>query len=328
MSLDKLSRLKARLAEKQKNDGNSGGFDLRYYAFWLMNVDESVTLRFIEDADESNDFFWRDKMIYDWTFADPETPGETVRIKIPCRNMYEDKSDPVLKQLSDMFDKGGASREAAKPLWVKKSYLYQGFVRKSLIEENEVPDNPIRVFDLSKTLHNKVLSQLLETDEDLKLPYTIQEKGVAKNFTEHGHNFMVKKTKNGEHNSYDNSCFAMRPAPLTDDELAALEQYGPFNLSDLLPKMPSDEAYELLPEMVEAVIAGEPWNPEWESHWKPFGRNSNTEETKSVTRKEKASMVKDLESEMEKEDDTPAETVKTTSTQAVLEKLRAKRNAG
>jgi hypothetical protein len=325
-----LEELRARLKEKMNTQGgsnqSSGGFDLRYYPFFHINVGETATLRFIADKDESNFDFWREKAIYDWTFASPDEPGESVRIKIPCRNMYEEKTDPVLQTLSSMYNAGGEEKKKASALWVKRSYLYQGFVRKSNLEEEEVPENPIRVFDLSKTLHKKVLTSLLEEDEELMLPSNPID-------LENGLNFLVKKTKDGEYNSYDQSGFSMRPTPLTDDELAALEQYGPFDLKSLLPNLPSDEAYALLPEMVEAHVNGEPWNKDWEEYWKPFGSKKPTEEgaTRSggTSRKKQAPMVDEMEeettsSDSSSDDDAPATK---TSAQDVIAKLKAKRAA-
>ena len=324
---NKLAELRAKLLKEAErkgggdNNNKSGSFDTRYYPFFLIDVDESCTLRFVEDADEDNPWFFKEKQMYDWTFADPDNPGETVRIKIPCRNMYREKSDPVLKLISEMFDAGGETKEKARKVWVKKTYLYQGFVRKSSYEEENVPENPIRVFDISKSLHGGIYKSLIETDEELALP------GVPTDDDE-GLNFTIKKFKNGDFNNYSGS-FSMKQTSLTDDERAALEQHGAYNLSELLPKEPSEEAYALLPEMLEAALEGDAWNPAWEEHWKPFGRkgSGSSEAAAPAARKKQAPMVEELEEEAEApaaKEDAP---MKAKSTSDVLAKLKAKKAA-
>lgn len=322
---EKLEAIRASLHKDAERKQTSGSFDNRFYPHYNIDVGQSVGLRFIEDGDKDNEWFWREKQVYDWTFADPEYPGEELRIKIPCRNMYEEKTDPVLKLISDMFNMGGAVEEKAKGLWVKRSYLYQGFPRKSPIDEENAPENPIRIFDISKSIHSIIYAALMETDEDLMLPtYPADaEKGLT---------FMVKKTKNGEYNSYNSSVFSPKVNSLEDDELAAIEQYGKWNLSELLPKMPSDAAYELLPDMLQAQIDGDPWNPDWEEHWKAWGAhrssNSNDAENEGTNRSDdetpsKPAVKKAAPKKAETSDE--GTSLKSASTQDVLSRLRAKK---
>jgi len=323
---DKLAALRAKLlneaASKGGGSGNTGGFDTRFYPFFLIDIDQSVTLRFIDDGDDKNPWFFKEKQMYEWFFADPENDGEQIKVRIPCRNMYREKSDPVLKRISDMFNVGGEEKEKARSVWVKKTYLYQGFVRKSPYTEETPPANPIRVFDISKQLHGTIYNSLIETDEDLMLP------GIPSDADE-GLNFTIKKFMNGEFKNYTGS-FSTKPNELTDEERAAVEEHGAFNLSTLLPNEPSDEAYELLPEMLDACLAGDPWDSEWEKYWKPVGYGKKGEgegeDTPAPVQKKKtAPMVKDIEAAA---DDTPTEApMKASSTSDVLAKLRAKKAA-
>lgn len=325
---DKLAALRARLQEAAPQKNSGGSYDNKFYPFFKINTDESVTLRLISDGDDSNPWFWVEKQMYDWSFADPDNPGEKIRIMIPCKNMYEDKSDPVLKTISEMFNAGGEDEERAKGLWVKKSYLFQGFVRKSPLEEENVPENPIRVFDMSKKLYQKIYKALIENDEDLRLPShpTDETEGL---------NFIINKIDSGGYANYDSqSSFSQKKTPLTDDELAALKEHGPWNLTELLPKRPSEDAYAVLPEMLEAHINDEPWNTDWEEFWKPFGHKNKSDDEgdkKSPSGRKKAPMVEKLEANagVDDEDDAPVkkESAPKKDTKDILAAIKARKSA-
>jgi hypothetical protein len=154
----------------------------------------------------------------------------------------------------------------AQSNYVNKTFVYQGFVRKSEIVEPETPENPIRLWDLSKKVHTLLYNAMLSTDDDTKLDSWPVDYDA-------GYNFVFTKGKQGEYNDFSASKFANRQSALTDDERAAIKQYGLFNLrKEVLDaiKTPTDEQWAIQKEMVEDLLNGEPWNPEWESLWKPF----------------------------------------------------------
>mgnify|MGYP001547888336 CR=1 FL=1 len=268
-----LDALRKKLeAKQQKSGGNNTADYTKFYPFFNIDFDESVTLRFLQDKNQEilADEFWVEEQMYDWKFAHPTEPGQEVRVRIPCRNMYEERTDPVLKTLSQKYDQ---LKSQGKNLWVKKHYYYNGFVKKSPIEEENTPENPIRLFKLSKDLHGIIFNALMETDDDLKLPSIPID-------LEEGLNFIISKKKNsGGYASYSASSFSAKPSSLTDDELAAIEQYGYWDLRAQLPAMPSDEAYGVLPEIMEANINDEPWNMDWNEYFRPIGLNSGKPES-------------------------------------------------
>lgn len=270
--MSRLDEMRAKLAaQKKKQDEGGGGPAIarREYPHWKINFDENVSLRFLRDADEANDFFWKKKQMYDWKFASPDTPGEQVRVIMPCRNMYDgytgDKSCPVRKKLSAMFDtKQNDLIEAAKPYWITTSYLFSGFVRRSPYNEPAVPENPIRLFDLSKKLHEYIEGSILVADEDRKL--SVDPVGE-----EAGLNFIIEKKRNaGGFADYSGSQWSKNPTPLSEEERLAIKQFGYVNLTEALPEKPTDEAFAIQMSMLEAALAGEPWNPEWEQYFKPM----------------------------------------------------------
>lgn len=289
----RLDAMRAKLAEQKKRQDEGGGNAVarREYPHWKIDFDETVSLRYLPDADETNDYFWRKKLMYDWKFASPDTPGETVRIIMPCRNMYDgytgDKACPVRKKLSAMFDAKGEQEEAAKPFWVTTSYLYSGFVRRSPYNEPAVPENPIRIFDLSKKLHEYIEGSILVDDPDRKLAYDPVD-------YENGLNFIIEKKRNAKgYADYTNSQWSKNPTPLSEEEKAAIKQWGLVNLKEELPAKPSDEAFSIQMSMLEAALANEPWNPEWEAHFKPF--KNKARDGASATAKPKLDIPEDTD---------------------------------
>ena len=297
-SMEKLAALQEQMRAKlggNRNDGEVSEEYAFYYNFFRIDFGESVSMRFIKNNDPDAAFGYTEKMMYDWTFADPENPGQQVRVKIPCRNMYEPKTDPVYKTISALFE-NPSTEDVARQFWVKRNYLYNGFVRQSPLQEATPPENPIRVFNLSKGLHNVILSAIQQTNPDLQLagnPFDYEE----------GLNFIAKKGKNakGYADWKSESSFSSRLTPLTEDELAAIEKYGEFDCSTLLPAMPSDEAYKILPDVLDAGLSGEPWNKEWNEYFRAF--NVKSDDTSAVAKNEapmaKALTEKSVEAEEE-----------------------------
>ncbi len=258
---ERLLALRAKLKEHKAatETRSSGGADKRYYRFFDLPFDGSCTTRFLPDGNETNPYFYQEKQMFSWEYADPDRPGQTVRINMPCRNMYEPRTCPVSQMISKVYE----SSETAKKMWVNKKYIYQGFVRKSDMTEENPPENPIRLFELTKKLHGRIWTAIEDESEETGLSaYPVAY--------DNGLNFIIKKTKQGEHANYDSSQFSTKSTSLTEDEIVAIEQHGLYKLNELLPAQPSEEQFALQVEMATALLAGEPWNKEWETLWKPF----------------------------------------------------------
>jgi hypothetical protein len=64
---------------------------------------------------------------------------------------------------------------------------------------------------------------------------------------------------------------------LTDQEKAAIDQYGLFDLSSFLPKKPTDVELKVMKEMFEASVDGEAYDMErWGQYFKPAGMGQAT----------------------------------------------------
>lgn len=275
MNESAINRLKLMREKLNQQGGGKRGGDGAVFPFWDVKVGSSVGLRFLPDKNQNNPFMWMEKQTFRWSFADPKNPQAKVNVTLPCREMYDGpKSCPIVNELRPMYNTGNErDAEAARPFWPKKVYIYQGFVRSSQIQEESVPENPIRIFMVNKKVHTKIKESILSND-----PQTAFQ--ISPDDFERGRDFVVKKTKQGKYDNYDQSQWAFAETPLTEDELASIEKYGLWDLATRLPKRPSDEAFAVMLEMFHAAQAGEAWNSAWERHFKPqsgaaFSRNDD-----------------------------------------------------
>lgn len=304
--MSKLASLRNKLKkEQQKFEGG----DPSSYPFWNIQTGKSCTIRFLPDGDESNDFFWRERQLYRWEFTDPNKPEKKVRVVIPCIETWDGtKSCPIANELRGWF-KAKEEEDLARKLWPKKSFIYQGFVRKSDFTEENPPENSIRIFHINKSIHNFIKETLLSDDEDTAF------EEMPTDF-ENGRDLVIKKTQNGEYASYATSQWANNMTPLREEEVEAIEQHGLFNLSDKLPERPSDDAYAVAVQMFEALVDDNPWDPEWEKHWKPIGDSNDKDDgdsDKAVSQKEPSTKTKNVLANIKKkkgadekgEDDAP-----------------------
>ena len=60
-----LAEIRAKLKEQENrtSGGNTGGGDNSIYPFWNMKEGEQATLRFLPDGDDSNTFFWKERLV-------------------------------------------------------------------------------------------------------------------------------------------------------------------------------------------------------------------------------------------------------------------------
>jgi len=92
-----------------------------------------------------------------------------------------------------------------------------------------------------------------------------------------GVDFRLNKTSKGGYADYGTSNWARRDRPLSDQEMAAINTHGLFNLSDFLPKKPDATAVKVMQEMFEASVDGEAYDPDrWSNYFRPAGMQART----------------------------------------------------
>jgi hypothetical protein len=257
-----LAEIRAKLqANENRGQGGKSQGDNAIYAHWNIPENTTARIRFLPDADPKNNFFWIERAMIRLPFAGikGQADSKPVNVQVPCMEMWGEAC-PILAEVRPWF-KDPNLEEMGRKYWKKRSYLFQGFVRDNPIGDDKTPENPIRRFIISPQIFNLVKNALMDPDmENLPTDY------------EAGLDFNVKKTSKGGYADYNTSTWARKESALTADEAAAVEQYGLHNLSDFLPKKPGDVELQVLKEMFEASVDGQPYDPDrWANYFKPAG---------------------------------------------------------
>ena len=261
-----LAEIRAKLKEQEnRTGGNNTGGDNAIYPFWNMKEGETSTLRFLPDGDDSNTFFWKERLMIKLPFAGVkgETDSRPVQVQVPCMEMYNE-SCPILGEVRGWF-KDPSLEDMGRKYWKKRSYIFQGFVTDDPLGEDK-PENPIRRFIIGPQIFQLIKAALMDPDmEELPTDYTA------------GVDFRLSKGSKGGYADYGASNWARRERPLGDAEMKAIETHGLFNLSDFLPKKPEDVGVKVLTEMFEASVDGEAYDAEkWSQYFRPSGMQAKT----------------------------------------------------
>ena len=264
-----LAEIRAKLKEQEARTGGNGqssGGDNAIYPFWNIKEGESATMRFLPDGDTENTFFWKERLIIKLPFAGikGETDSRPVQVQIPCMEMYGETCD-ILNEVRGWF-KDPSLEDMGRKYWKKRSYVFQGFVTDSPLQEDKTPENPIRRFIIGPQIFQLIKAALMDPDmEELPTDYTA------------GVDFRLAKTSKGGYADYSTSNWARRERPLADAEMQAVNTHRLFNLSDFLPKKPGEVEIKVMQEMFEASVDGEAFDMDrWGQYFRPAGMSQAT----------------------------------------------------
>jgi hypothetical protein len=257
-----LAEIRAKLAAMESKNGSGTqktAVDNASYPFWNIEEGQSATFRFLPDANPNNTFFWVERQMIRLTF--PGILGgenKPVTIQVPCGEMYGDTC-PILTEVRPWF-KDSSLEEMGRKYWKKKSYIFQGFVTENPLNE-ESPENPIRRFIIGSQIFNIIKGALMDTDmENIPTDYV------------NGTDFRLNKTTKGQYADYSTSKWSRKERSLTEAELAAIDEFGLYNLKDFLPARPTAEHYTAISEMFSASVDGDMYDPaRWANYYKPYG---------------------------------------------------------
>lgn len=257
-----LAEIRAKLqAQENRGQGGQSQGDNAIYPHWNIPENSSARLRFLPDGNPKNDFFWVERLMINLTFAGikGQPDSKPVTVQVPCVEMYGEAC-PILAEVRTWF-KDPSLEEMGRKYWKKKSYLFQGFVRENPLTDDQPPANPIRRYVISPQIFNLVKAALMDPElENLPTDYM------------GGLDFTVTKTSKGGYADYSTSKWSRKESALTQDEAAAIEQYGLYNLSEFLPKKPSDTELKVIKEMFEASVDGQAYDTErWGAYYRPRG---------------------------------------------------------
>ena len=261
-----LAEIRAKLQQSAQSGASTGGGDNAIFPHWNIAEGTTTTVRFLPDGDSNNTFFWIERAMIKLPFAGVkgETNSKPVTIQVPCMEMWGETC-PILSEVRPWF-KDKSLEEMGRKYWKKKSYLFQGFVVDTKLQEDSLPENPIRRFIISSQIFNIVKNALMDSEiEELPTDYV------------RGLDFKIVKSSKGGYADYSTSTWARRERALSADERAAIDKHGLFNLKDFLPKKPGEVELKVIKEMFEASVDGEAFDTErWGQYYKVSGFSSGS----------------------------------------------------
>jgi len=283
-----LAEIRARLMEQENlSSGSKMIADNAIFPFWNIPENSTAVVRFLPDGDDTNTFLWRERQMIRLAFPGIKggDEGKAVTVTVPCMEMWKETC-PIHAEIRPWF-KDKSLEDLGRRYWKKKSYVFQGFVVQSSLQEDALPENPIRRFIINPSIFNIVKGALM--DPEMESLFTDYENGT---------DFRLTKTTKGQYADYSTSSFARRERGLNKVELQAIATHGLFNLNDFMPKKPNKEEVDIIYDMFKASVDGELYDPQrWGQYFKPGGMNLDTssapaERTSAPTGKPAVSVVK------------------------------------
>ena len=316
-----LAEIRAKLAQSEnKQQKSSGPSDNAIYPHWNINEGTTATIRFLPDGNTQNEFFWVERQVIKLPFngVKGDSNVKQITVTIPCMEMYGE-SCPILAEVRPWY-KDESLKEMANKYWKKRSYLFQGFVRQNPMGDDVTPANPIRRFIISPQLIPIIKTGLMDPEmEELPTHFT------------RGLDFVVRKTSKGGYADYSTSNWSRKETALTETEQAAIDAHGLFNLSDFLPKKPTQAELAIMKEMFDASVDGMPFdNERWGQYFRPYGleapagSNSTAPTAAAATTTPAASVDDDLPFEPDEPVRVTAPAVSSDKAQDILAKIRAR----
>jgi hypothetical protein len=275
------AKLQAESTKQDRSNSSRSGGDNAIFPHWNAPDNSTTELRFLPDADPNNTYFWRERAVIKMPFAgiEGETDSREVIVEFPCMEMYGEKEVcPILQEVRGLYKlekieaangnlvKAKEYNDLGSKYWKKRTYIFQGFVVSSKLVEDRVPENPIRRFAISPQIFPLIPKALLDND----IPHLVTD-------SVNGLDFKIVKNTKGKFADYNSSGWARRERALTEAEMAAINQYGLFDLKSFLPKRPTDVEIKIGLEMLDASLKGAAFDMNrWGQYYKPKGyRNNN-----------------------------------------------------
>jgi hypothetical protein len=262
-------KLQEQEAKKDRTKGGSSGGDNAMYPFWNNADGSTAVLRFLPDGDDTNDFFWVEKLTIRLPFVGIKGQPQLkpTEVQVPCNEMWQPRSCPISAEIAPWWKAGKDMEDLARKYWRKKSFIFQGFVVQNPNKEDaeNAPENPIRRFAINPSVYDRIKTVFLDQEvENNPIDY------------ENGLDFRLVKGKKGDYADYGTSSWARRERALADGELAAIQTHGLFNLSQFLPKRPDAAHLEAIIGMFQDSIDEKPYDPDkYAQYYKPYGLQVN-----------------------------------------------------
>ena len=283
MALD-LKAMRAKMESKNAStqfQNTSTSSDI--FKFGDLKVGDEIRIRFVEDADKTNSFFWRERHSRTLRFDSLLLPNGTTMMKdtyvsvpafnlksnetslddLPQEYLYKSNEDVIQQKIKGFWIDGDKTSQALYNKFGKKvTYLFQGFVRSPGYETK------LYRFVINKELFNLIKTFMTDSEiEDVPCDVVNGRDFILrvseKNAVINGSNTKVK-------DYVTNSKWSSKVTPLTAEEMAYLEENESFDLKKYLPKRPSAEQETIMLNMYNASYDGNPYDiKNWASTYRP-----------------------------------------------------------
>lgn len=227
---EKLEAMRQRIKNRgEKGKRGKGSADV--FPFWNMEIGQASKVRLLPDANEDNpDMFFVTKREHKL-----KIDGKTRTVI--CRQTFGEKC-PIC-ELSQKYYKSG-DKIKGKYYWRDLTHIARVLILDTPLEPDEESGMETYVGQVMKTqiayqLMQKIDEQLTSQEDPLEaLPWDI----------ENGYDFIIKKTKQGEHANYQvGSTFARSPSAIPAKYAGSIEL---IDLSTYLPEDPGLEEVQAL----------------------------------------------------------------------------------
>lgn len=224
MTRKSLAELAAAFENKTGGGGGDQSWKL-FFPFWKAETSTVSTVRFLPDLNEDNPMgFLTENLTHELTVN-----GK--REKVACLKMYGEDC-PICALSQKYYDEKSSDFNEAlgKKYYRKKSYIGQVLVVESPVEHDAA--QVVKLIEFGPKIFNQIQAAFKSGDL-ANPPYEL--KG--------GHNFRIRKTKNGEYADYGTSSFAPKESDVADDLIEIIELHS---LNDYRAKKVSKDHLEAM----------------------------------------------------------------------------------
>ncbi len=275
------AKMESKNASSQSQNKEFGSSDI--FKFGDLKAGDEIRIRFVEDADNTNSFFWRERHSRTLRFNSLLLPNGSMMAKdtfvsvpafnlksnetncddLPQEYLYKSNEDVIQQKIKGFWIDGDKTSQALYNKFGKKvTYLFQGFVHSPGYETK------LYRFVINKELFN--LIKTFMTDSEIEdVPCDVHNgrdfilKVSEKNVVINGTNQKVK-------DYVTQSKWSGKVSPLTPEEVAYLNEHGAFDLKKFLPKRPTAEQEQVMLAMYNASYDGNPYDiKNWASSFRP-----------------------------------------------------------
>ena len=270
-----MAEMRAKLLEQKQNSGSNGDrSNSKFFQFSKMSEGSSVRIRFVEDADAHNGYFWRTRANRTLKFNGLMSNGQfydgDIYVDVPAFNLkageqdntlpeekaFASNDDPIQQRIKNLWNEGSEGQELYRKFKRKTAYIYRGFVRE------EGAESRLQYFIMSNQIQPKIEKAITDLEQMEAFPNLPVDRA-------NGRDFVLRcDLKDGRRN-YEMSDWSLKTSALTPDEETIVDtDLEP--LSAFLPSKPNVKQVEIMNQMYDAVVADQPFDfDNWATVFKP-----------------------------------------------------------